>query len=318
MWFRRVFAVRGMSLTDNNAVEIREARGKQLYRLSVRPLTDKDPVREKREGDYLAVATLEAEDLDICQLLAADAAAEVVKEPSLEVLRLLGTFAARTLRLLLWKTGVTEPSNTICSALSFSWSANGDTWKPLHTGGSLNLSVGPGFKSVNQTVADEVSAALGAGLSEPLGHELLREAWEHYRTAPRSALVIGMAAVEVAFKGYAGSLAPQAKWLLDELQTPPLIRMLKHFLPILEVKLRIGDKILIPPQLLRALERGVALRNTTVHSAAQARLFPQDVFEILKDIRDLLYLLDGYCGGQRWAFERVSQRTRAFLVAKSN
>jgi len=45
----------------------------------------------------------------------------------------------------------------------------------------------------------------------------------------RSALVIGVAAAEVGFKRLVGSLVPQAQWLMDEVQTPSLAKMLASF-----------------------------------------------------------------------------------------
>jgi hypothetical protein len=315
MLFRDTHLVRGFRFRDDNPVTISELRGKERYVLVLRLLRDEDTVHGKEPGDQLAVATLEVSDLEICKLLAAGADAATVREQGLEVLRMLGRFAKRGLRLLLWRTGSTEPSDPIRLALSFSWSESGENWKRLDSGISLNLTVEPVFGFVTQPLADEVSVALAADLSEPLGHELLREAWQHRDTAPRSALVIGMAAAEVAFKSYAGALAPKAKWLIDELQAPPLDKMLKDFLPLLDLKLRINGKALIPTKLRRTLKRGVELRNMTAHSSAQEKVKWREVREVLAGVRDLLYLLDVYCGGQRWAVDMISHDSREFFRA---
>jgi hypothetical protein len=314
MLFRRTYLVRGFTLRDGHPVTISEIRGEAQYVLLLRTLRDEDTIHGK-PGDQWAVATLDVSDLEICKLLAAGADAATVKEQGLEVLRMVGGFAERGLRLLLWKTGSTEPSDPIRLTLSFSWSESGENWKSLDSGTSANLTAGPVFRLVTQPLADEVSAALAGGLSEPLGHELLREAWQHRDTAPRSALVIGMAAAEVAFKSYAGVLAPKAKWLVDELQAPPLDKMLKDFLPLLDLKLRINGKALIPTNLRRTLKRGIKLRNMTAHSAAQEKVRRQEVLEVLEGVRDLLYLLDVYCGGQRWAIDYISHDSLEFFRA---
>lgn len=314
MLFRRTYLVRGLRLGDGQPVTLSERQGEAQYGLLLRILRDEDTIHGK-PGDQLAVATLEASDLEICKLLAAGADAATVREQGLEVLRMLGGFAERGLRLLLWRTGSTEPSNPIRLALSFSWSKSGEDWKLLDSGTSLNLTAGPVMGSLTQPLADEVSAALAAGLSEPIGHELLREAWQHRDAAPRSALVIGMAAAEVAFKSYAGVLAPQAKWLIDELQAPPLDKMLKDFLPLLDLKLRINGKALIPTALRRTLKRGIELRNMTAHNAAQEEVGRREVLDVLEGVRDLLYLLDVYCGGQQWAVDYFSRDSREFFRA---
>jgi hypothetical protein len=215
MLFRRTYLVRGFTLGDGHPVTISELRGDARYVLLLQILRDEDTIHGK-PGDQLAVATLDVSDLEICKLLAAGADAATVREQGLEVLRMLGGFArARpSATKLLWKTGSTEPSDPIRLSLSFSWSESGENWKSLDSGTSFNLTAGPVFGFVTQPLADEMPAALAASL-------------------------------EVAFKSYAGVLAPKAKWLIDELQAPPLDKMLKDFLPLLDLKVRINGKALI-------------------------------------------------------------------------
>jgi len=126
-------------------------------------------------------------------------------------------------------------------------------------------------------------------------------------------LVIVVAAAEISFKYYARSLAPKAQWLIDELQAPPLDKMLKEFLPLLDLKLLVNGKALIPSRLSKTLKRGIELKNMTVHRAAQVKIEWREVLEILEGVRDLLYLLDVYCGGQRWAYDIRPHNSRTLL-----
>jgi len=64
---------------------------------------------------------------------------------------------------------------------------------------------------------------------------------------------------------------PKAQWLIDELQAPPLDKMLKEFLPLLDLKLLVNGKALIPSRLSKTLKRGIELKNMTVHRAAQVK-----------------------------------------------
>src|SRR5205823_10386536 len=61
------------------------------------------------------------------------------------------------------------------------------------------------------------------------GHDRTGRSREAFRASGRSALVIGGAAVEVATKECVSALAPDADWLVLELQTPPVPRMLREY-----------------------------------------------------------------------------------------
>jgi hypothetical protein len=117
------------------------------------------------------------------------------------------------------------------------------------------------------TICNEVVEMINAGAEEPLGHQLFREAWSERERHPRSALVIGVAAAEVGFKKLVGGLVPQAQWLMDEVQTPSLAKMLRKFLPTLPVKFRFQGKSIRPPNvLLNKLDRAIEYRNKLVHA----------------------------------------------------
>lgn len=117
MLFRYNSLIRGLRLRDTNSVTISELRNKERYVLLLRTLTDDDTIRGREPNDHLSIATLEA-DLEICTLLAGGADALAVREQGFEVLRMLGEFTERSLRLLLWRTGSPEPSDPIRLSLS--------------------------------------------------------------------------------------------------------------------------------------------------------------------------------------------------------
>jgi hypothetical protein len=157
---------------------------------------------------------------------------------------------------------------------------------------------------------NEIVELVETGAEEPLGHQLLREAWTQRESHPRSALAIGVSAAEVGLKQLIGGLVPQAQWLVDEIQMPSLSKMLRKFLPTLPVKLRFKGKSIRPPNvLIRRLEHAVECRNKLVH-AGKAPPHRDDLKDMLLAVEDLLHICDVYAG-HGWGLEHISAGTIA-------
>jgi hypothetical protein len=152
---------------------------------------------------------------------------------------------------------------------------------------------------------------------EPLGHSLLREAWEQREENPRSALVVGVAAAEVGFKHSVAELAPHAAWLMEEIPSPPLQKMMSTYLPLL---LEGRDEILVkrlPKSIIKLVDEANQKRNIVVHKSptGQRRYrelhawFDQSSLDsVLLAVCDLLWLLD-YYRGYPWALDYVRGET---------
>jgi hypothetical protein len=133
---------------------------------------------------------------------------------------------------------------------------------------------------------------------------MFREAWEASRDNPRTSVILAIAAAEVGTKQCIGRLAPQAKWLIDNLPSPPLGTLLRKYIPLMPAKLKIDGKFVrLPLKTIRTLERGVELRNKIVHGGTKP-VADNELDELLLAVRDLLYLLDCF-SGFAWAVERV-------------
>ncbi len=146
----------------------------------------------------------------------------------------------------------------------------------------------------------------------PVHHELYREAWELRNNNPRSSLVIGICALEVSIQQTFKSLNPNITWLVEELQSPPVIDILKEDLPKLPAINKINNEVLLPPaRILDEIKKAVTSRNNIVHKGMEP---PGKVSLINKliAIRDVLWLLDYYCG-QEWAHIFISKETWADL-----
>ena len=143
----------------------------------------------------------------------------------------------------------------------------------------------------------DLQAVLDAGDSEPLGHELLREAWNQRASRPRSALLIGVAALEVGVKRFISDVAPDAAWLAINAPTPPIVKMMQKYLPTLNT----AEPLARPRRdVARVLQEGVELRNKLAHAGDEAEISPEKLTALLRQIRDVLWSLDA-ARGYSWA-----------------
>jgi hypothetical protein len=218
-----------------------------------------------------------------------------------------------TARVIRWRWAIKSSHKPINSTRGVSWSFDNQSWLAMPT--DLYL-VGGGFEfyfRVSARLHGEMEALIKAGKTEPLGHELFLEAWGLRSGNPRSALIIGMSAAEVGFKQCIGKLVPDAEWLANNAPTPPLDKMLSSYLPLLPAKLRIEGHVLKPSLRIRsAIKKGIEARNHSVHVGSEPPR-GDDLEELLLSIRDLLYLLDFYCGFE-WALEYIRDEVRAEMV----
>jgi hypothetical protein len=131
---------------------------------------------------------------------------------------------------------------------------------------------------------------------------------------PRSSIVLAVAAAEVGFKQFAVKAVPETEWILENLQSPPLITMLKKFL---------WSKLVLPPKntvpavpksIIKELESAVSVRNKIVHKGVK-ELKGTSVESVIAAVRDLLYFLDALEGrDQSWPISHMSHEPRKELV----
>ena len=173
------------------------------------------------------------------------------------------------------------------------------------------------IRGLESSTHAEIQTWVLAGMTEPLGHELYREAREQWHMNPRSALILAIAAAEVGFKQFVSAIAPAAGWLAVNSPSPPLVDMLEKYLPTLPGTNKIGGKMLAPPPaILTTLKKGVGLRNKLSHQGS-ANLTTDILDEVLTAVRDVLWLLDYYYGYD-WAWAYISDETRQSLAPKSS
>lgn len=224
----------------------------------------------------------------------------------------LGEACERAVSLMRWRYYATGPHNQV-GAVDFSWSVDGTTWNRMPFDGNCHVEATQGVYP-GGTTATTVAALMTQGRAEPVGHELFREAWFNRHSHPRSSLLIGIAAAEVAFKECVADLVPGAAWVVENAPTPPLVNMLTDYLPHLPARCAIGGKAVSPPKAITdTLKKGVLLRNKVTHTGADAPKY-DTLEEVLQAVKDVLWLLD-YYRGDEWALEHVRPEVRTLMGA---
>ncbi|MFZ0769816.1 MAG: hypothetical protein WCA49_22090 [Candidatus Sulfotelmatobacter sp.] len=227
------------------------------------------------------------------------------------IFRVLKDLIERTVAVFRWREGLPEgPHNPYRNPRGY-YSKDGEVWCEVSLARSATIRWGipPSPRTPPSEMCDEVVKLVSAGIEEPLGHQLFREAWNERATNPRSSLVIGVAAAEVGLKKLIGSLVPEAKWLVDEIQAPPFSNMVRKYLPTLPVRALFQGKPICPPsKVVKTLDRAFTYRNHLVH-AGKAAPHLSELEEILKAVNDFLWICDVY-EGYVWASTHISLETR--------
>jgi hypothetical protein len=226
------------------------------------------------------------------------------------VFRQLGTHLKASIAILIWRYGITDGPMNSFSNWSESVSLDGTAWRGISNLRGIKIAFLIPPRKIGASALHEASRLHSEGAEPPLGLQLLIEAWNQRTRYPRSALVIGVTAAEIALKQLIGELAPDARWLADNLPSPPIFNIARDYIPRLKVKARLKGKALqLPKSLLKRLTEAVELRNKVIHKGAEPPK-PEKLKEILVAMEDLVWICDLYTG-HTWAWEHVSYETKS-------
>jgi hypothetical protein len=156
---------------------------------------------------------------------------------------------------------------------------------------------GSGFTSLFKSTSEE-----------PLGHELFREAGSLLQSAPRSALLMLASALEVAVKSYISERVPVMQWLLTELQSPPVSKILRQFVPTLKPAgaVNLSHWSELKPMFNR-IDKLIEARNRLTHRGALDAT-AKALIAFRDDVSDMLFIFD-YLNGEPWARNNVRKET---------
>lgn len=204
------------------------------------------------------------------------------------------------LRLLRWRQGIDAPAE-IVEHYSLYWTTKDKKYPlaPLSNNefvaqGSTNL------RWENEDCINLHDLWAKEDIAEPLGHTLVREAKTLAPESPRSAILILTTALETAVKMHISDIAPDTAWLLENVPSPPLFRILRDYIPL--VHQQIGNNLdywdAVKPHIKR-VQQLVELRNKVAHTG-KIPIEAEPIAGYLELVSDLLYLLD-VLAGHDWA-----------------
>ena len=226
----------------------------------------------------------------------------------------------RFLKLLRWRQGVDSP-NEMIENTSLYWKAAAGAEEgnfplaPLSGGGPSNVIEMHNVRWIHwaeQDKADLQMLWLNPQTTEPLGHELIREAGTLVAGSPRSAILIMTAALETAVKMHIGRVAPDTAWLMEELPAPPIFKILRDYIPTIHQSRGLDMtfwEVLRP--VVKRTQKLVEVRNKVAHTGKIPEI-ADSIHDDLQLVSDLLYILD-VLEGQEWAKTQVSDSIRKAL-----
>ena len=235
-----------------------------------------------------------------------------VRALCIEARRHLVQQVSKLVRMFRWAQNVDAPHNTFADeggALYWKVDLTHEEFRIVPLRSNAQTSRSPIGIRWSEDDQKHLNTLLKSDVEEPLAHELRREGFTLWATAPRSAILALTSALEIGVKQHVASVAPNTAWLLEELPSPPIHKILKHYLPILH-----SDRKNIQWERLRTLCKSAQdlseIRNKIAHAGKMSPNTNIDKFVSL--VTDWLYILD-FLNGHAWAADHVSAATRALL-----
>jgi hypothetical protein len=310
MFFRSRYIVRHWGMHDVPEPLRLEKPGPHRVVLSMRTIRD-DEIRQFYEKDDWVAELVTDEDIsdkirDQFCLPDEEPQRPAVTDVSRNALMRMHGFLMGFLQLARWRTGVYGHHELIrCVEGGLDWSLDEVTWSPARLPGK-----GVGSSELRSTThrpktIEDITALLLRDERAPTAHELLREAWNLKPTSPRSALMLGLSALEVGVKAFVATIVPNSEWLCFEVPTPPVVRILREYLPQLPVRQTIGGKVFVPDATLNTIKKATEQRNRVAHRGVRVE-YSQSLNEVLSSVQTVLFLLD-YYAGHSWALNNIRE-----------
>lgn len=220
--------------------------------------------------------------------------------------------AYRVIDSLFWRVGAHCGPSTLRSEHDvLEYSLNGSDFDSLPIWFDLKASLYT--EPPPKSIPDDFGRNLGDIEAAPVHHALFREAWKALGSEDRVAIVMASAAVESAIKHLVSKLQPDTAWLLENIPSPPVVKMLRELVEKLPAKCTFEGRTLRPPNaVIQKMQRLVECRNKLVHGSKCDLPDGAELEAWLIAVRDMLWLADFYCGHQ-WALTYVSPEVKEEL-----
>lgn len=189
--------------------------------------------------------------------------------------------------------------------VSYEWSEDKESWSPIPqevtTIFSLTKPIDLGKRNI-----DLVLECLKSEKFEPVGHELVLEAFEVAVLNPRSALLIGFSGLETGLKNYVRFLVPHSEPILENIQSPPILTIIENVIPALHRALGHDVPDFSISKTDKELLRNWNVQRNKVAHGIQKSVDTHKLREFLSFVRKFLYKLD-VCCGYGWAKSFITE-----------
>lgn len=169
-------------------------------------------------------------------------------------------------------------------------SGNNEDWTSLPQTSGTGGSRGGGIPVVDHEVIADVQAWLSTVAPRTGGYALFREAWSAVLQHPHASFLTAFAALETAAKEWVATQIPHAGWLVKEMPSPPVHRLVGEMIAdVVEAR---GDDDLAA-QLRRfadPIRKHAGMRNHVVHGRRQDMSHGQ-AKSALKELEEAFWLL---------------------------
>lgn len=220
------------------------------------------------------------------------------------------------LQLIYWRTQMMNTANNVMLSYIPMWSIDEKQYYRIERKLTLQITL----EAICRDFADEennfIRELLNSSTSPSLSFDLITEAKAISKNNPRSALVIAVAALETATKNFISHQNNQFEWWVNKIQSPPIVDILKEFLPALNLRKPFENGLIIPDDIIEHVKNLVQSRNNIMHGKGHKSPTADHVNKAIWLVVDLIYLFD-YLKGHDWAEKLISIETMQ-LINKSN
>lgn len=218
------------------------------------------------------------------------------------VIKDLKSYCSRTYKTIRWLDGIEGPNHPFKNT-KIQWSLDSSEW--FNFPGKLYCEFGlKGGLYSSPKFIKKVTNIVQSGGSEPLYHELLREARSIKSLHSRSSLLIAVSATEAGVKQTITTLQPQTKWLIENAPSPDVIKLYRDYI---HGKLLPDRKEIDIPKntILEPLRKLIQMRNILAHGGS-CNIDKNCLNDSLRVVENFLWILD-YHQGNTWASKYIDE-----------
>ncbi len=225
----------------------------------------------------------------------------------------LNDIVKRTVGIYMWRRGITDGHNLLFNP-GMSFSLDGNKWFGVPGGIRVHFR-GISFPTPSRRISLSLKQLINNALDKPLGHQLFTEAQSLRDANSRISIVVAMSALEVAVKECISKLNPDSSWLVENVPSPNVRKLINEYIPKLLSETDIENIFPLPQTLDKTIQIGVSIRNQVVHLGRQAPS-RETIDKVLSAVQDVIWLLD-FCSGHDWAIGYVSENTKNNIKVKT-